>query len=250
LKKTLLLLFFLSNILLFSQTFKVNKLNSSAILSSMVILDLSNNYFDEKMLPDLNENDINTLSKDDVPFFDRIAFQPYSVKLKDWSDYTIYLTIGSTLFLTYDKEYWKDNLVVLGEILITQSAIGKWTKTLTHRKRPFVYDENISLEKKIANNSQHSFYSLHSSTAFAAATFGYFYYLDNQGKNYFIASLLFGSATATACLRVASANHFPSDVVVGAIMGSGISYLICKFHHSEKIQWKFGLNDIRVSYLF
>jgi len=216
----------------------------------MLILDLSNNYFDEKILPELNENDINSLSKNDVPFFDGIAFRPYSAKLKDWSDYTIYLTIGSTVFLVYDKSYFKDNLIVLGEILLTQSAIGKWTKTLTHRKRPFVYDENISLEKKFARNSQHSFYSMHSSTAFAAATFGYYYYLDNYGKNYFIASLLFGSATATAYLRVASANHFPSDVVVGAIVGSGISYLICKYHHSAKIDWSFGINNIKVSYRF
>jgi len=216
----------------------------------MMILDLSNNYFDKKILPGLDENEINSLSKNDVPFFDRIAFQPYSVKLKDWSDYTVYLNLASTLFLTFDKEYWKDNFVVLGEILLTQSAIGKWTKTITHRKRPYVYDDRVSLEKKFADNSQHSFYSLHSSTAFAAAAFGYFYYYDNHGKNILVASLLFGSAAVTASLRVASANHFPSDVIAGAIIGSGISYLICKYHHFKKIKLSFGVERILVSYRF
>ena len=249
-KKIILIVSILANGLLLSQTFKVNKLRSIIFLSSAAIVDLSNNYFDDKILPDFDQNDINLLSGNDVPFFDRIAFQPESRKLKNWSDYSIYLTIGSTLVLVYDKQDIKDNLLVLGEILLTQSAIVKWTKTITHRKRPFVYDKSISLSKKLENNSRHSFVSMHSSTAFATATFGYFYYLDNYGKNYYIAALLFGSAAATACLRVASANHFPSDVVVGAIVGSGISYLLCKYHHAERLDFSLGLDQIIVSYKF
>ncbi len=219
-------------------------------MSSALAIDMSNNYFDRQIIEPLIEEEISNLSKDDIPFFDRwISFSP-DAKLKDWSDYSVYLTIGSTLFLVYDEEYYLDNLMVLSEILIAQSAISKWTKTLSHRKRPFVYDSTISIEKKQQRNSQHSFYAMHSSTAFSTAVFGYYYYLDNYGSNIPVAILLFGSATATATFRVASAQHFPSDVVIGTIIGSCISYIICKYHHEKKISLNFGFNNIIITYKF
>jgi membrane-associated phospholipid phosphatase len=134
--------------------------------------------------------------------------------------------------------------------MLAQSAICKWTKTFSHRFRPFVYDDAISLTKKVQRNSQHSFYSMHSSTVFSAATCGYFYYYQNYGHNILAGSLLFGSASATAILRVASAQHFPSDVIVGAVVGSSISYLICKYHHNKKLKLSFGFNSVDISYKF
>ena len=249
-KAILIFLLILFSFPLFSQTFEVNKLGSFIFISSALAIDLSNNYFDRQIIEPLTEDEIDNLSKDDIPFFDRwISFSP-DATLKDWSDYCTYLTIGSTLFLIYDEGYFLDNLMVLNEILIAQSAISKWTKTLTHRKRPFVYDSEVSLGKQQQRNSQHSFYSSHSSTAFSTAVFGYYYYLDNYGPNIPVVILLFGSATATTVLRVASAQHFPSDVVVGAIMGSGISYLICKMNRSEKFNVNLGINSVRISYKF
>jgi len=58
------------------------------------------------------------------------------------------------------------------------------------------------------------------------------------------------SASASAILRVASAQHFPSDVIVGAIIGSGISYAICKFHHNKKVKLSIGINSVDISYKF
>lgn len=249
--KTIIILFLIFIFLqLSAQTFEVNKLKSFIFISSALAIDLSNNYFDRQIIEPLSEEEISNLSKDDIPFFDRwIPFSP-DAKLKDWSDYSVYLTIGSTLFLVYDEEYFLDNLIVYGEILISQSAVAKWTKTLTRRKRPFVYDDDVSLRKKQTRNSQHSFYSMHSSTAFSTAVFGYYYYLDNYGSSVPVAILLFGSATATAALRVASAQHFPDDVIMGAIIGSGISYFICKYHHGKKIKLSFSPNSILLSYKF
>lgn len=249
-KKSIIILIIISAVSLKAQTFQVNKLESLIFMSSALAIDLSNNYFDRQIIEPLSEEEIRNLSKDDIPFFDRwIPFSP-DAKLKDWSDYSVYLTIVSTFFLVYDEEYFLDNLMVYSEILITQSAVAKWTKTITRRKRPFVYDNDVSLEKQQQRNSQHSFYTMHSSTAFASATFGYYYYYDNYGANLPVAVLLFGSATATAALRVASAQHFPSDAVMGAIIGSGISYFICKYHHSEKISVNFNFESINLSYRF
>ena len=239
-------------LLLNSYIFKVDKFESLIFISSALALDLSNNYFDRQLIETPTNLELNALNKDDVPFFDRIGFQPYSATLKDFSDYSAYITIGSAFYCLYesDKKILFNNLLVFSEIMIAQSAIAKWTKTLTHRYRPYVYDEDVSYDKKKQRNSQHSFFSMHSSTVFAAATSGYYYYSNNYGHNIVMGSILFGSASATAILRVASAQHFPSDVIVGAIVGSGISYVICKYHQNKKLKLSFGYDSVDISYRF
>jgi len=245
----LLFLILFIPILLNSYIFEVDKIESLIFISSALAVDLSNNYFDRQLIEAPTELELN---KDNVPFFDRIGLQSYSSTLKDLSDYSAYLAIGSTLFCLYesDKEVLFNNLLVFSEIMIAQSAICKWTKTFSQRYRPFVYDEVVSNDKKKERNSQHSFYSMHSSTVFAAATSGYYYYFHNYGHNILIGSILFGSASATAILRVAAAQHFPSDVIVGAVVGSGISYVICKYHQDKKLKLSFGYNSVDISYRF
>lgn len=249
-KKSIIILIIVFTVSLKAQTFHINRLQYFGFLSSAILLDLSNNYFDDILIKDFSESEIENLDKDDVPFFDRIAFQPYSQNLKDWSDYTVYFTLGSGLFLAYDKDHFLDNIMVYSEILLVQSAVCKWVKTVSRRARPYVYDDEITPKKRQQDNSRHSFYSSHSSTAFSAATFGYYVYRDRYGDNIPIAVLLYGSASATAVLRVASANHFPSDVFIGAIMGSGISYLICRMNRSDRFNVELGINSIGISYKF
>ncbi len=251
-KVNIFLFILLFPLLLNSYIFEADKIETLIFISSALALDLSNNYFDRQLIETPTELELNSLDKDNVPFFDRIGFQPYSATLKDLSDYSAYLTIGSAFYCLYenDKIVLLNNLLIFSEIMIAQSAIAKWTKTLTHRYRPYAYDEDVSYDKKKQRNSQHSFFSMHSSTVFAAAASGYYYYSNNYGHNLVMGSLLFGSASATAILRVASAQHFPSDVIVGAIVGSGISYIICKYHQNKKLNLSFGNDSVNISYKF
>ena len=250
LKLKLLTAIFLLGSSLTAQVFQVDRTNFMFRISAALAADLSNNWADRKLTEKPSAAELSQLSKNDVIFFDRIAFQPYSQKLKDFSDYAAYLTLGATAWLAYDEYCWLDNLMVFSEILIVQSAVTKWTKTLSQRYRPFVYQDDVSLEKKQERNSRHSFYSMHSSTAFAAATFGYYYHSQMHGRNLPVALLLYVPAAATACLRVASANHFPSDVVMGAIAGSGISWILCRLHRSDKVFINLGLNSIYLQYRY
>jgi hypothetical protein len=232
-KLTFFLLIFIP-VYLFSQTFQIDYRKSCLYLGGVLALDLFNNYYDRNNNFSLNESEIAKILKSNIPAFDRIALRPMSKNMKDYSDYAVYFTVSSALVLTFDKNEFITNGLVFSEILLTQSMICKWTKTITLRKRPYVYDDNVSLAKKQQRNSQHSFYSSHSSTAFSAATYAYFYHTKKNGKNVPLAIFLYGSATATAVFRVLAANHFPSDVVVGALMGTGISYLICEFHFKSR----------------
>jgi membrane-associated phospholipid phosphatase len=249
-KKILLFISLLISFSLSAQVFNVNKKVFLLTISTALAADLSNNYADRKLIEKPSISDLAKLDKDNVAFFDQIAFQSYSKKLKDFSDYTAYFTLGTAAWFAFDEQYWLDNLMIYSEVMIVQSAIAKWTKTLTHRYRPFVYDDDVSSAKKQQRNSQHSFYSMHSSTVFAAATFGYYYYSQLYGRNLPLALALYVPAATTAVLRVASANHFPSDVVVGALAGSCISYFICKMHRSDKVFINFGLSSLNLEYRF
>ncbi len=240
-KFCLVLLILISCRYLIAQTFEVDRTNYFFYMLGISTIELSNNYFDRQLTNPLTENEITELEKTDVPWFDRwIEFDP-DQKLKDWSDYTIYFTLGASLITVYDDDYYWDNLMVLSKILMTQSAICKWTKTLVNRERPYLYSSKNS---KSTRGSLHSFYSSHTSTAFSTSVFAYYYYVDNYGGSIPLAVLLFGGSTATGVLRAASAQHFPSDVLVGAIMGSAVSYILCQQHQSDRIKFNFGYNQV------
>jgi hypothetical protein len=249
-KKIILLLLLAILQSLQSQVFKINQNNSILFISAALSFDLLNNYADRKIIDIPSENQLAELSKSDLPSFDRLMWNPYSTKQKSWSDYSAYLSLGIAAYLGFDDYYWKDNLMVLSQVLITQSAICKWTKTITQRYRPFVYDEDISISKKQERKSQHSFYSLHSSTAFAAATFAYYFQSQIGGKNLPLALLCYTPATVTAVLRVTSGNHFFSDVLCGAIAGSAISYLVCNLNRSENFSLSINYDSLSLSFHF
>jgi hypothetical protein len=78
-----------------------------------------------------------------------------------------------------------------------------------------------------------SFYSGHSSTAFTAAIAGSLLYAESAPTP--AAKLVvWGSelalAGATANLRIRAGKHYYSDVVVGAMVGSGLGILIPALH--------------------
>ncbi|MCF7814073.1 MAG: phosphatase PAP2 family protein [Candidatus Cloacimonetes bacterium] len=248
--KILILLLVLFSLHLSSQVFKVDRQKFLLASSTALAADLLNNYVDRKIIEKPTIDELSKLDEKDIPFFDSWALQSYSTKLKDLSDYTAYLTIGLTAFYAYDDYDWLNNLMVFSQIMITQSAVAKWTKTLSHRYRPFVYDDEVSIEKKQERNSQHSLYSMHSSTVFAASTFAYFYYSKFHGKSISTALILYTPSVATAILRVTSANHFVSDVVFGAIVGTGISYFICNSYLSDSFHVEVGYNSIGLKYKF
>ncbi|MDA3813371.1 MAG: hypothetical protein PF570_03870, partial [Candidatus Cloacimonetes bacterium] len=116
-KIQLLLLIFLIPLFLNSYIFEVDKVESLIFISSVLALDLSNNYFDRQLIEAPTSLALDALDKDDVPFFDKLGFQPYSATLKDFSDYVAYLALGSSIFCLYesDKRILMDNLIVFGE---------------------------------------------------------------------------------------------------------------------------------------
>lgn len=124
---------------------------------------------------------------------------------------------------------------VFGEAALLTGGITWLTKVFAGRKRPFLYNSSLSVEERYqiassqVNTPRYSFFSGHASGAFAAATFTAKAFQDIHGPSAW-SGLVWGStlslATLTAYARVRAGVHFPTDVLLGALVGGGIGYLV------------------------
>lgn len=140
--------------------------------------------------------------------------------------------------------------VMYAETILSSWAIKEVLKNTIERSRPYMYYDNPPIEEKDKWNK--SFPSGHTTIAFATASFTSFvfskYYPDSKWKLPLEISL-YTIAGTTAVLRVLSGNHFVSDVLSGALIGTlcgiGIPLLhtintdvsISPFSLAFKIDW-------------
>jgi len=124
----------------------------------------------------------------------------------------------------------RGNLAVLVNSVGWTAASTEWLKVLVHRKRPVLYTGAATAAAPFRNNQQ-SFPSGHTSVAFAVATsylaIAQREHLPHRARN---ATFLFGGAAGIGALRMAGGKHFPTDVIGGAILGSGIGWLVAAVH--------------------
>ena len=213
------------------------KRDAVLIFSGMASQQAGNYILSEMSPPDpagLNRNDINPL--------DRFAADYYSKKFSDYSDNTkdsIRILFGLTL-LPYLNDFSGDSMrsLLTDAVMFIEAetliyGITKCAKGLSERPRPYVYNQDVSAEKRHDSISYESFWSGHTSLAFTAAVFtGYVYQRRHPHsphvKPVWIAGL--SCAAATAVLRVRSGNHFPSDVAAAAAAGSLIGWIVPRMH--------------------
>jgi membrane-associated phospholipid phosphatase len=116
----------------------------------------------------------------------------------------------------------KHNAVNLCTSLIMSGIITTGLKAVIHRARPF---QTYSFIHKETLGGGYSFPSGHTSSAFALATSVSIAY----PKWYVIApSFLYASAVGYS--RMDLGVHYPSDVLIGAIIGSGSAFLSYKLN--------------------
>lgn len=122
--------------------------------------------------------------------------------------------------------------LVLGSTVLA-GAVTSILKVTIHRARPFIppiSPDELGLGSNrgttIFDNGMQSFPSGHTATAFALATALSVMY--PQGKRFF-----FFLAIMVGLQRVATQSHFPSDVVVGAMIGILSTHAIGTFIQSR-----------------
>src|SRR5438093_4685476 len=125
------------------------------------------------------------------------------------------------------------NFAVFANTASWTAASTEWLKVLVRRKRPVLYTSDGAGAAANPEN-QRSLPSGHASLAFAAAT-SYLViarreHLPHRTRN---TLLLYAGAVGVATLRVAAGEHFPTDVLAGAALGSGIGWLVPTIHPTQ-----------------
>lgn len=160
----------------------------------------------------------------DVPGFDRWMIRPPVSGFSTASDALIIGLAAGTLGHSGTRDEGLRRMVVGVETVAWTLALSEVSKAVIGRYRPVLYTEEAA-DAADAITSQRSMPSGHTANAFALATA---YWLNNPdvGLPPKIAAML--AAAGIGALRVAGAKHFPSDVLVGALLGSGVAIAV---HH-------------------
>jgi membrane-associated phospholipid phosphatase len=191
--------------------------------------------------------EISTLDRYDVIGFDRGATYNWSPEWNDRSDRYRDILFYSSLALMIVPPLFHARLsetatvaVMFLESSLFLSGITYLSKSLVRRKRPFLYNSDLSVEERQViggDDAYSSFLSGHAVAAFTTATFLSKVMTDIHGNSLWT-KLLWGSSLTTAAIigygRIKAGKHYPTDILASAAVGFAIGYVIPLLHKKNK----------------
>ena len=135
------------------------------------------------------------------------------------------------------RDDWQTFGLMYVQTLALNVGTGQLVKGVAKRTRPYVYNPEVPIGLKTTAVARKSFYSSHTSFAFASAVF-----MTTTLSDYGLASgfvpyavgLAFLGATTVGILPYVSGRHFPTDILVGAAAGSLIGWVIPALHRTQE----------------
>jgi len=161
--------------------------------------------------------------------------QNHSLAARQWSQASVWLTVASPVAAGVGRGVdarFANSELIYGEALSVNTFLHSVVKFAVRRPRPYTYQLPPGAPCK-TRDCDVSFYSGHASTAFAAAVAGSYLFAESapdRGSRYAMWGFELALASATANLRVRGGMHYYSDVLVGALVGSGVGVLIPVLH--------------------
>ncbi len=187
----------------------------------------------------ISEAELNALNRDDINGIDRWAAGNSSETASELSDipFGISFAIPFALLLNDDiNDHTGQFLGLYLESLATTSALYTVTAGLVNRSRPYVYNENLSVDRRTSNNGQRSFYSGHVAASATATFFAAKVYCDFNpdatGKGYIWAA----AATIPAVVgyfRLEAGQHFLTDILLGYTLGAVTGIIVPELHKTK-----------------
>lgn len=177
---------------------------------------------------------------------------PFSATARRISDVTLAASIAAPLaYLTGPvvEDADGDRLTIYSETLAVDLALVQTVKYLIQRPRPYTYSNDPAVQRYAHSRGRDayaSFYSSHASMSFGAATAGA-YLLSASGASPAVRGTVwatgFATATMTSLLRLKSGQHFLSDVIVGALVGVAVGYVVPALHADRGKAYKPSMTD-------
>ena len=172
----------------------------------------------------------------------------HNEKAKLASDFLLYTSAATPVLMLADRKMRKDwrSYALYAETMGITLAITQFTKSITDRKRPYVYQQGNSREDIQDKDATQSFFSGHTSVAAASTFFMARMFADNHPNSRWKPVVWTAAAIlplSTGAMRVLAGKHFPTDVLIGYIVGAGIGYLVPYLH---RIPLKRKVSTIRL----
>ena len=241
----------------YSQNFTAPSVNSDsspyetswAVDGTWIGVGLGLNALGVKFIQDkeaLSLQELNDLSKDDVPGIDRFAAGNYSERADQISDYPFYgsFAVPVVMMLVDGKmrAHAGQISVMFVESMATTGAFYTITVGLVDRSRPLTYNTSVPEGERRESGAQRSFFAGHTaataSASFFAAKIYNDFYPDSALKPY-----VWTAAAAVpawvAYLRLKAGKHFLTENIVGYAVGAASGILIPELHKKES---NFGLS--------
>jgi hypothetical protein len=205
----------------------------------------------DKWKESLGSTDIELLKYTDVNKIDRFVCYNYNENLNNIREtlepISTGLALAGTIAMSVMNEYRESSerkLFVMGNMyiegLLITTGIVQASKTYIDRARPYTYNKDIK-NKRITNDNNESFISGNASllfynSVFIAKTFTDIYPNSEYTKWVWIGGLAL--SCSSAYMSVQSGQHFLTDVITGAALGSLVGYFIPVMHYRKNFKFK------------
>lgn len=184
----------------------------------------------------LTESQVLGLNIMDINRFDRSATRQYSTGAKYASDVLMFGAMATPSLMLIDKNFradWKTVLPITLESYALTMGITGLTKELVKRKRPYVYNPDVPMDKKLEKDATSSFFSGHTSltatSCFLTAKFYADYHPDSRWKPLVWTSAAIVPAL-TGLLRYKAGKHYWTDILTGYAVGATVGLLVPVIH--------------------
>jgi len=171
-------------------------------------------------------------------FLDRPAAGLYDRRWSNIGDIATASTLALPPLVVLLDEGTKNGLnddLVLLEAGLVSSAIQVSTAYAVPRPRPRVYGERAPLSERTDAIAARSFYSGHVANAMAVSVAGLrtFQRLDKPVVGWLVLGAGVAGSGVIGVSRVLGGSHFPTDVLFGAVTGTGIGLVMPAVHGSN-----------------
>ncbi|MBI9095710.1 MAG: phosphatase PAP2 family protein [Sphaerochaeta sp.] len=164
-----------------------------------------------------------------VNWFDERFIYPYNENISLASDITSGLTmLAPAVFLfAAPSSDWVEIGLTYGTTTLASYAVRTVLKNTITRPRPYMVPGNTDPHPSDTSEQDQSFPSGHTLMAFSSAAYTQTVFSLNYPDSPYkgaVTTATWALAVTTAVLRVASGNHFVTDVLAGAAIGSVLGF--------------------------
>ncbi|MGB7784884.1 MAG: phosphatase PAP2 family protein [Salinimicrobium sp.] len=194
----------------------------------------------------LSQEEVNALSKNDVPGIDRWLAGQYSARADDISYYPFYGSFAVPfVMMAVDKDYRSHAgqiSVMFVESMATTGALFTISAATVKRSRPLTYNEDLSYEKRSEPGSRRAFFAGHTAATASATFFAAKIYNDfnpDSAARPYVWAVAAAIPAYVGYLRSKAGKHFLTDNIVGYAIGALSGILIPELHKKKNERFSF-----------